>query len=69
MLFVMDAAISIHAPLRERLVAQELQPPKLQISIHAPLRERLAEIENELIANMISIHAPLRERRNYRRCG
>ena len=56
--------ISIHAPLRERLVYHAERRLYSRISIHAPLRERpktSAELDRKV---QISIHAPLRERRS-----
>ena len=60
-------AISIHAPLRERLPygsddRSHVYKTTFNISIHAPLRERPI-IEKGKSIIRISIHAPLRERR------
>ena len=45
-----DIAISIHAPLRERLTADSPTEPGTFISIHAPLRERHATIKDRMAA-------------------
>ena len=57
-----SSKISIHAPLRERLLFHYPEDFVLVISIHAPLRERRAVGTCENKCCTISIHAPLRER-------
>ena len=61
-LYVSNFAISIHAPLRERLHAAIDLVLTEKISIHAPVRERPESKTIPGTACMISIHAPLRER-------
>ena len=57
-----ESVISIHAPLRERLLQSVARDDSMDISIHAPLRERLGAARVVYINYGISIHAPLRER-------
>ena len=61
-LSVIDGAISIHAPSRERPAALTRQANVEIISIHAPSRERLLFHYPEDFVLVISIHAPSRER-------
>ena len=62
--YLPTAAISIHAPSRERLErAQEAFAQLPSISIHAPSRERLLVSVGTVTSRKISIHAPSRERR------
>ena len=56
--------ISIHAPLRERLIIGVSSTAALAISIHAPLRERPLPSCQRIPTDCISIHAPLRERQS-----
>ena len=63
-LLVIDTAISIHAPLRERRGRKWLSQQQISISIHAPLRERRCTVPHFGAESQISIHAPLRERLN-----
>ena len=42
---LVDSAISIHAPSRERLIGIKQQPELTLISIHAPSRERRAGVD------------------------
>ena len=68
---IVYTAISIHAPLRERLYLQPFFLGRCAISIHAPLRERQGHRTICLNVHDISIHAPLRERlyRTYAACA
>ena len=59
------AAISIHAPSRERLGNGFDFARLLCISIHAPSRERQFGLVNAPPEPIISIHAPSRERRKH----
>ena len=56
--------ISIHAPLRGRLVHRVNPLFVPLISIHAPLRGRPIKIASYSMQEAISIHAPLRGRRS-----
>ena len=54
--------ISIHAPIRERLIIIIATARTTTISIHAPIRERRIQLLLKAVQVLISIHAPIRER-------